>query len=429
MPRNPTNSKDEESGELSLSEIFDIEIPTETEPGHNQAHAEMMREKWRKAKEAAGGLRSFGTHMLIALQDISQLKKMYPVTWPTFMANSDASIFFGVDYETAKYISDRLGKITPQEAAPNPPNISEFSPSMSLLQDGSNHIPPPTRVYYDPKKGPGFFGTALDIMADVSYRTSLTEQAAAKARIELERAMVQAENARAKAEYDHKMKDAGRPRLTPEEIIELVGKGPNDRVARSMIVFGKADNVFNLQLAPFFMPEPRPLPGKVHGEALSRHKVGDRTYAVWLDGKNYQQTSDKAKEWDLAQSDPVNHKAPDDSECPRVVLHPRVGDPTSWPKDIEVINRWGSIFVNGIDTLLKDDWPGVPPIDKWLDGPVRGTLGPDGDYRRMWVQMFPFDVDAVKRYRDEKYEEWKNSPAPNVVPHPKSGWKSLFGIK
>ena len=70
-------------------------------------------------------------------------------------------------------------------------------------------------------------------------------------------------NERARAEHNRiASAHVGRPRMPPEEIAELIGKGPGDEVARSMIVFTAARRVFNLRLAPYFRapPAPRPLP-------------------------------------------------------------------------------------------------------------------------------------------------------------------------
>ena len=55
--------------------------------------------------------RGYGLAFWVFLQDLSQLKGVYP-KWQTFMANS-AKVFFGCDdYDTAKYVSDSLGKST-----------------------------------------------------------------------------------------------------------------------------------------------------------------------------------------------------------------------------------------------------------------------------------------------------------------------------
>lgn len=62
-------------------------------------------------EDAVSLMRGYGLAFWVFLQDLSQLKGVYP-RWQTFMANS-AKVFFGTDdYDTAKYISDSLGQTT-----------------------------------------------------------------------------------------------------------------------------------------------------------------------------------------------------------------------------------------------------------------------------------------------------------------------------
>ncbi|ELP4839929.1 type IV secretory system conjugative DNA transfer family protein [Salmonella enterica] len=62
-------------------------------------------------EDAVSLMRGYGLAFWVFLQDLSQLKGVYP-RWQTFMANS-AKVFFGTDdYDTAKYVSDSLGKST-----------------------------------------------------------------------------------------------------------------------------------------------------------------------------------------------------------------------------------------------------------------------------------------------------------------------------
>jgi type IV secretory pathway TraG/TraD family ATPase VirD4 len=62
-------------------------------------------------EDAVSLMRGYGLAFWVFLQDLSQLKGVYP-RWQTFMANS-AKVFFGTDdYDTAKYVSDSLGKGT-----------------------------------------------------------------------------------------------------------------------------------------------------------------------------------------------------------------------------------------------------------------------------------------------------------------------------
>jgi type IV secretory pathway TraG/TraD family ATPase VirD4 len=62
-------------------------------------------------EDAVSLLRGYGMSFWVFIQDLSQLKGVYP-KWQTFLANS-CKTFFGVDdYDTAKYVSDSLGQTT-----------------------------------------------------------------------------------------------------------------------------------------------------------------------------------------------------------------------------------------------------------------------------------------------------------------------------
>lgn len=65
----------------------------------------------KQIEDAVSLMRGYGLAFWVFLQDLSQLKGIYP-RWQTFLANS-AKTFFGTDdYDTAKYISDTLGQTT-----------------------------------------------------------------------------------------------------------------------------------------------------------------------------------------------------------------------------------------------------------------------------------------------------------------------------
>jgi len=65
----------------------------------------------KQIEDAVSLLRGYGLAFWVFIQDLSQLKGVYP-KWQTFLANS-AKTFYGTDdYDTAKYISDSLGKAT-----------------------------------------------------------------------------------------------------------------------------------------------------------------------------------------------------------------------------------------------------------------------------------------------------------------------------
>lgn len=62
-------------------------------------------------EDAVSLLRGYGLSFWVFIQDLSQLKGVYP-KWQTFLANS-AKTFYGTDdFDTAKYVSDSLGQAT-----------------------------------------------------------------------------------------------------------------------------------------------------------------------------------------------------------------------------------------------------------------------------------------------------------------------------
>lgn len=62
-------------------------------------------------KQAVSLLAGYGMSIWMVWQDLSQLKALYEHDWPTFLANAKIQQFFGInDHETAKYISEMLGR-------------------------------------------------------------------------------------------------------------------------------------------------------------------------------------------------------------------------------------------------------------------------------------------------------------------------------
>jgi type IV secretion system protein VirD4 len=62
-------------------------------------------------EDAISLVRGYGARFWLLVQDLSQLKGVYP-KWQTFLANSAKQFFGTADYETAKYVSDMLGQTT-----------------------------------------------------------------------------------------------------------------------------------------------------------------------------------------------------------------------------------------------------------------------------------------------------------------------------
>lgn len=148
--------------------------------------------------KAAGLMRSYGVSLFPFLQDLGQLQELYGVKGAeTFFGNADAHVFFGnSDAVTLQYVSDRLGRLTPDEITTDLPPLQNNDPKSIFAH----------------------------------YRH---EQAAS---------------------YNHKMRGVGNPRFTSSDIAALVGKGHGDKVAKTMIVFGKSGEILNLHLSPYFDP-------------------------------------------------------------------------------------------------------------------------------------------------------------------------------
>ena len=64
-------------------------------------------------RQAVSLLAGYGMTVWMIWQDLSQLKALYKNDWPSFIANAKVQQFFGInDHETAKFVSDMLGKAT-----------------------------------------------------------------------------------------------------------------------------------------------------------------------------------------------------------------------------------------------------------------------------------------------------------------------------
>lgn len=74
-------------------------------------------------------VRGYGAAFWIYVQDLSQLKAVYP-KWQTFLANSAKQFFATADFDTAKYISDMLGQRTE--------HYETTSRSSKFMEAGSN---------------------------------------------------------------------------------------------------------------------------------------------------------------------------------------------------------------------------------------------------------------------------------------------------
>lgn len=212
--------------------------------------------------KAAGLMPSYGVHLWPFLQDYGQLIELYGREGAeTFFANADARIFFGnTDYLTLKLVSDWTGQTTPEDIHPYGPPMR---PQIPISPDEylAGQVGPTTPPMQFPVGGKNnAAAVTANIVSGAIHSWLIQDQHrnAAYARnaiAERQRAAdVMYENAR--AAYDYAMRRVGTPRLTPEEVANLTGKGAGDHVARSMIVFGTAGRTYNILLAPYFLPPP-----------------------------------------------------------------------------------------------------------------------------------------------------------------------------
>lgn len=191
--------------------------------------------------KAAGLMREYNVHLWTIWQDLGQIITLYGAEGAhTFFGNADAHMFFNLtDGPSLDYVSGRIGKVT-------------------LEETGIKPIAAPADKY-------DWLNGKPEVQANTTARAAY------------ETAM----NA-----YSHAAKTVGSPRLSPDQVRELIGKKDGDKVARSMIVFGKGGDVFNLPLTPYFIKRAEPLPPPT-GAALLRlseqeaQALGGRIYFDW----------------------------------------------------------------------------------------------------------------------------------------------------
>lgn len=182
--------------------------------------------------KSAGLMRGYGLHLWPFLQDLGQLRSLYGREMAeTFFNNSDASIFFGnADQLTLQYVSEQVGNLKPEEVVPAPP-------------------PQNYTAVRDPEKtgffGFGYYGQKF-FEDEKEYRSRIATED------ENNRRSQATIDANYRAFYEHNMRQSGKPRLTPEEVAQVVGKKDGDAVARSAIIFAKGGDVLRVRLQPYF---------------------------------------------------------------------------------------------------------------------------------------------------------------------------------
>lgn len=173
-------------------------------------------------------MRSYGLHLWPFLQNLGQLPDLYGEKGAeSFMANADAHLFFGNDLDDAAllHVSKRLGVLQANEVAASPPKSEPF-------------------------KTPWWYSKGDPDITDIENRHRSAEEN--KLRV-----------------FQHDMQKAGGPRVTPEEVAAMTGKGPGEKVARSMIVFLKGGDRLKLRLAPYFAQPQQPAPAPTNAATTS----------------------------------------------------------------------------------------------------------------------------------------------------------------
>lgn len=82
--------------------------------------------RMQQVEDAISLVRGYGAHFWLIVQDLSQLKAIYP-RWQTFLANSAKQFFGTADYDTARYISESLGQQTIQFATSSTNSSTSYS--------------------------------------------------------------------------------------------------------------------------------------------------------------------------------------------------------------------------------------------------------------------------------------------------------------
>lgn len=90
-------------------------------------------------EDAISLVRGYGVSLWLFIQDLSQLKGVYP-KWQTFLANSTKQFFGTADLDTAKYVSEMLGKFTTEYQTTS--HGSGAKPSVSTQFTGRSLLTP-----------------------------------------------------------------------------------------------------------------------------------------------------------------------------------------------------------------------------------------------------------------------------------------------
>lgn len=339
--------------------------------------------KMEEISKAAGLMRGYGLHLWPFLQDLGQLHELYGATGSeTFFGNADVAAFLGNgDVLTLEYISRRLGKLTPEEIAA-PPDIDAATATYA------------TATPVQPDKPEAWFPDA-----HIKTTANENERRRVDTANENERRRVELENAKRRAAYEHVMRRVGSPRMTPDEIAPMLGKGHGDVVARSMIVFGPSGAVLNVRPDPYFTPPPEENPLVAKAPAKMRGLL--TPYIAGLSEMIVQELEGGVVETIIQHGNSrLWHYHRDDHEA----LFQQYGTAqTSFSYRGEVSTMRGE--QRAIDTSEYHNWFWASPLKKWADAysiPPLRVLRPfhsrrvdaAWDYAKGRGDMFPVMVLA-----------------------------------
>ncbi|MBS7701666.1 type IV secretory system conjugative DNA transfer family protein [Chelatococcus sp. YT9] len=247
--------------------------------------------------KSAGLMRDYGLHLWPIMQDIDQLRSLYKDISETYFANADAVTFFGVtDQATLEYISRKVGIVTLDDIKARPPVRAQLV-SDKLAQEAGSPVIPPRPIGAPPSRNPStntalFIGTGiLNSLNQVAYELEAHQQAAKQVTVARLREQEQRMDEEAMREYQHELQRRGEPRLTPDGVAKLIGKGKNDKIARAMIAFLRGGDMLCIRPHPYFAPPPAelPHPSKFRAELLNDEirQTGRELQNIYAEARAY----------------------------------------------------------------------------------------------------------------------------------------------
>lgn len=96
----------------------------------------------RQIEAAAGLMAGYDVKLWTVMQDLSQIKALYPNSWETFLGNAGIVEAFGnTDSTTLEYLSKRLGNSLSVQEQPENPSLNAQQGGASLIRDTIVNVP------------------------------------------------------------------------------------------------------------------------------------------------------------------------------------------------------------------------------------------------------------------------------------------------